>query len=136
MAAAPVHVRHDDIFVGFKPIDELHKEFQAILDALNDPREGDHGEDLLALHEHLLRHFGDEECWMRESEFPAFDCHKREHDKVLDVLAEVERRYTEGDEEVVRRLAAELPNWFALHATTMDAALVAWLRANSATAAV
>lgn len=119
--------------LGYAPIDALHAQFDACVAMLTDAPAERLPAALSALRAHLLRHFGDEECWMRESEFPAFDCHKREHDKVLDVLAEVELRYTEGDEEVVRRLAAELPNWFALHATTMDAALVAWLGANSAT---
>jgi hemerythrin-like metal-binding protein len=121
--------------LGYAPIDALHAEFEACVAAFEDAPADALPAALAGLRAHLLGHFGDEECWMRESRFPAFDCHKREHDRVLDVLAEVERRFAEGDEEVVRRLAAELPNWFALHATTMDAALVAWLGANVATAA-
>lgn len=121
------------IALGYAPIDALHAEFDACVAMLTDAPAERLPAALSTLRAHLLRHFGDEQRWMRESEFPAFDCHRREHDKVLDVLAEVERRCTEGDEEVVRRLAAELPNWFAIHATTMDAALVTWLGANSAT---
>ncbi len=116
----------------FAPIDALHTEFDACVAMLADADVERPPAALSALRAHLLRHFGDERRWMRESRFPAFDCHQREHDRVLDVLAEVERRFTEGDEAVVRRLAAELPNWFAIHATTMDAALVAWLGANAA----
>lgn len=123
------------IALGYAPIDALHAEFDACVAALTDAPAERLPAALSALRAHLLRHFGDEQRWMRESEFPAFDCHQREHDKVLDVLAEVERRFTEGDEEVVRRLAAELPNWFTLHATTMDAALVTWLGANAVVAA-
>lgn len=119
--------------LGYAPIDALHAEFEACVAAFEG--DGALAAALAGLRTHLLRHFGDEERWMRESEFPAFDCHKREHDRVLDVLAEVERRFAEGDEEVVRRLAAELPNWFSIHATTMDAALVAWLGANAAVVA-
>lgn len=119
--------------LGYAPIDALHAEFDACVAALTDAPAERLPAALSAVRAHVLRHFGDEERWMRESAFPAFDCHQREHDKVLDVLAEVERRFTEGDEEVVRRLAAEPPNWFSIHATTMDAPLVAWLRTNSAT---
>lgn len=119
------------IALGYAPIDALHAEFDACVAALTDAPAERLPAALSALRAHLLRHFGDEQRWMRESEFPAFDCHQREHGKVLDVLAEVERRFTEGDEEVVRRLAAELPNWFSIHATTMDAALVTWLGANA-----
>jgi hemerythrin len=121
--------------LGYAPIDALHAEFEACVAALDAAPAGALPAALGGLRAHLARHFGDEERWMRESGFPPFDCHKREHDKVLEVFAEVERRYAEGDEEVVRRLAAELPHWFAMHATTMDAALVAWLGANAAATA-
>lgn len=119
--------------LGYTPIDALHAEFDACVAVLTDAPAERLTAALSALRAHLLRHFGDEERWMRESGFPAFDCHKREHDKVLNVVAEAERRCTEGDEDVVRRLAVELPNWFAIHATTMDAALVAWLGVHAAT---
>ena len=50
--------RHDDIFVGFGPIDELHREFQMLLDRLIECEDADYGQHLLELHEHLLRHCG------------------------------------------------------------------------------
>jgi hemerythrin len=58
-------VTHSPILVGFKPIDDLHREFEAILEALNDPAEADYGAHLLALHEHLLRHCDTEEQFRR-----------------------------------------------------------------------
>jgi hypothetical protein len=49
MIAIDTIFRHDQVLVGFKPIDDLHREFQDILDALMDPTEADFGKDLLAL---------------------------------------------------------------------------------------
>lgn len=121
--------------LGYAPIDALHAEFDACVALLADAPAERLPAALSALRAHLLRHFGDEQRWMRESAFPALACHERKHDRVLDVLAEVERRYEKGDEEVVRRLAAELPNWFSIHAATMDAALAAWIGAHAAIAA-
>lgn len=128
MAAAQAHVRHDDIFVGFKPIDDLHKEFQAILDALNDPREGDYGEDLLALHEHLLRHCGLEEQWMLQENYEHYARHKRAHELLLESVSDIRRRFDGGDVEAVRRYCADLMNWFAIHAHEEDAPLADWLK--------
>ncbi|MDL1862378.1 hypothetical protein FBR04_15325 [Betaproteobacteria bacterium PRO7] len=128
MAAAPVHVRHDDIFVGFKPIDDLHKEFQAILDALNDPREGDYGEDLLALHEHLLRHCGLEEQWMLQENYEHYARHKRAHERLLESISDIRRRFDGGDVDAVRRYCADLMNWFAIHAQEEDAPIAEWLK--------
>ncbi len=112
--------------VGYQPMDLIHNEIHDLLDALDQP--GDQGEKLLALHEHLLRHCAQEERWMRESSFPAFADHAREHEMLLEVIADVRRRFDAGDSDVVHRLAEELPRWFEMHANDMDAALAVHLR--------
>jgi hemerythrin-like metal-binding protein len=112
--------------VGFEPMDAIHREFHDLLAALH--QAGDEGEKLLALHEHLLRHCSQEERWMRDTSFPARAAHEREHEMLLEVVAEVRRRFDAGDSEVVTRLAQELPHWFELHANSMDAALAVHLR--------
>jgi len=112
--------------VGYEPMDEIHREFHDLLAELAEP--GDQGEKLLALHEHLLRHCAKEERWMRDSNFPACACHQREHEMLLEVVAEVRRRFDAGDSEIVDRLARELPQWFEVHANAMDAGLAVHLR--------
>jgi len=112
--------------VGYAPMDDVHREFHSLLTALQQP--GDEGEKLLALHEHMLRHCAQEERWMRESNFPACQCHQNEHEMLLEVIAEVRRRFDAGDSEIVARLAQELPQWFEVHANAMDAALAVHLR--------
>lgn len=121
-------VRHDSILVGFKPIDDLHREFQAILDALNDPSEGDYGRHLLALHEHLLRHCGTEEALMLQEGYEHYARHKRAHEHLLESVSDVRRKFDGGDVEAVRRYAADLMNWFAIHANSEDSELAAFLK--------
>ncbi len=112
--------------VGFAPMDAIHREFHDLLAALGDA--GDQGEKLLALHDHLLRHCGQEERWMIDTRFAGSAVHAREHETLLEVIAEVRRRYDAGDSDIVQRLAQELPRWFEHHANTQDAALAAQLR--------
>jgi hemerythrin len=123
-------VSHAEIFVGFKPIDDLHREFEDIVNALNDPAEADYGEHLLALHEHMLRHTALEERLMREEHYEHLGPHQREHERFIERLADMRRRFDAGDVEGVRQYAAELMGWFAAHAQTMDAPLAKWLRGN------
>jgi hemerythrin len=123
-------VRHDDIFVGFKPIDDLHREFQDIVDALNDPAEADYGEHLLALHEHMLRHTDMEERLMLTESYPHYTPHKHEHDRFLEKISEMRRRLDAGAVDEVRRYSAELMGWFAAHAQNMDAPLAAFLKGD------
>jgi len=130
MSAAAV--THNKILVGFKPIDDLHLEFESILAALNDPAEADYGAHLLALHEHLLRHCETEEQFMLQEDYSHYERHKRAHEHLLDSVSEVRRRFDAGDVEAVRRYAGDLMNWFAIHASTEDAELAAFLRGEAA----
>ncbi|MCA3223885.1 MAG: hemerythrin family protein, partial [Burkholderiales bacterium] len=112
----------------FKPIDDLHREFESILEALNDPAQADYGEHLLALHEHLLRHCGTEEAFMKQESYPHLARHKRAHEQLLESVSDVRRRFDAGDIEGVRRYAADLMNWFSIHAQNEDAELASFLK--------
>jgi len=124
-------VTHSRILVGFKPIDDLHREFEAILAALNDPAEADYGAHLLALHEHLLRHCATEESFMLQENYSHYARHKRAHEHLLDSISDVRRRVDVGDIESVRRYAADLMNWFAIHAESEDAELATFLKGQA-----
>ena len=124
-------VTHSRILVGFKPIDDLHREFEAILEALNDPAEADYGTHLLALHEHLLRHCATEESFMLQENYSHYARHKRAHEHLLDSISDVRRRLDAGDIDSVRRYAADLMNWFAIHAESEDAELAAFLKGQA-----
>ncbi len=121
-------IKHKDIMVGFKPIDDLHREFEAILDALNSPDEAEYGEDLLALHEHLLRHFSTEEQFMLQESYSHYQRHKRAHDQMLESCAETRRRFDGNDIDGAKLFSKELMNWFAIHAQTEDAELATFLK--------
>lgn len=123
--------RHDDLFVGFGPIDALHVEFQSLLDALIDCEDADYGQHLLDLHEHLLRHCGVEEDWMRQERYPGYARHRKQHEELLEALSDVRRRFDAGDIDAVRSFSTALLPWFATHAQTMDAPLAEFLKGGS-----
>ena len=127
-----VTVTHDRILVGFRPIDDLHREFEAILAALNDPAEADYGAHLLALHEHLLHHCTTEEQFMLQENYSHYARHKRAHEHLLDSVSDVRRKLDAGDVAAVRRYSADLINWFAMHASSEDAELAAFLKGVTA----
>ena len=119
--------RRSQLLIGFKPIDDLHREFQDILDALTDPSEADFGADLLGLHKHLLRHCAIEEEFMRQEDYPQLDRHRQEHQHLLESVADARRRFDSGDIEGTRRFCTELLEWFRVHAHSEDAQLAAYL---------
>jgi hemerythrin-like metal-binding protein len=122
---------HHRFAVGVPTIDALHEECEAALGGLAEviARGDDAAPALAALHEHLERHFHHEESLMSESAFPPGGCHAREHQSVLEIVAEVRRRYVLGEREPAERLPQAVLEWFEVHAGSMDAALAAWLNA-------
>ena len=117
--------------VGIPSIDALHAELEERLADLaagaDDPRPA-----LAALMDHLQRHFAHEEALMQSADFPMASCHAREHASVIEVVAEVQRRFAAGDAEPLARLAPAMLDWFAVHASGMDAALAAHLKRSAA----
>jgi len=120
--------------VGIASIDAMHVELEERLAALQES-----GVDvrvaLAALQEHLQRHFAHEEALMAEADFPMAACHGREHASVIEVVTEVQRLLEAGDEAPLERLAPAMLEWFAVHASGMDAALAAYLKQSAPTAA-
>jgi hemerythrin-like metal-binding protein len=115
--------------VGVDSIDALHIECEAMIAQLASALEsgGDATSALSDLQDHLERHFQHEESLMSASDFPPAGCHQREHASVLEVVAEVRRRYAGGEHDPAARLADALVEWLELHAGSMDAALAQWL---------
>ncbi|MDH0777795.1 hypothetical protein N5C96_30750, partial [Delftia tsuruhatensis] len=61
--------------LGYAPMDAVHAEFDTLVaQALACPDDRLHA-CLARLQEHLLSHFGQEDDWMRQTAFPAGDCH-------------------------------------------------------------
>ncbi|MGE5161513.1 MAG: bacteriohemerythrin [Betaproteobacteria bacterium] len=120
--------------VGIPSIDALHLELEERLAALADAGDGASAA-LAALQDHLQRHFSHEEELMAQSGFPMAECHAREHLSVVEVVTEVQRLLAQGDAAPLRRLAPAMHEWFAVHATSMDAALASYLKRTSAAAA-
>lgn len=123
----PAVFGHDDLKLGYGPLDTVHEEFLALLDTLLAVPEEEMSRVLESVHLHSREHFAQEERWMRETDFPARDCHAEEHAAVLASLAGVSRRVASGDYAAGRRLARALADWFPGHAIHLDSALAHWM---------
>ncbi len=118
---------HDGLLLGYAPMDHTHEEFVQCVAALQRASDEDLPAALAAFAEHARRHFGEEDRWMEQSQFPARECHIDEHAAVLKSVGEVQALLAQGNTEVCRRLAQELANWFPGHADYLDSALAHWM---------
>ena len=109
-------------------MDTTHREFVDLLNVLEQALEGPVDALRAALDrftDHTVEHFAQEDAWMAQLGFAAENCHGFQHQSVLQVVQEVQRRLhaDENDVALVRDLVPGLAQWFPIHAQSMDAAL-------------
>lgn len=112
---------------GFTLMDDIHEEFDTLVAQASDCADMNLLCQLELLKAHLHSHFGAEDRWMRETDFPAQDCHINEHAAVLQSAEEVYRLVCQGNFSIGRAFVAELKAWFPRHADYLDSALAHWM---------
>ena len=118
----------DALLLGYPATDRTHQQFVETAEALRRAPDDAVLSGLSAVRAHLEEHFGQEDRWMTETDFPPRDCHIDEHAAVLNSVREVEALLSQGGSpEHCRRLADELARWFPGHADYLDSALAAWM---------
>ncbi|MDP2419365.1 MAG: hemerythrin domain-containing protein [Hydrogenophaga sp.] len=117
----------DAFLIGFSEMDDTHREFVEVVRSLLDANASSMQQCMQDFIDHAQNHFGEEDVWMRDTDFPAADCHIAEHAEVLRSAHAVLDRAKSGDVATVRRFAEELTRWFPAHADYLDSALAAWM---------
>ena len=117
----------DSMLLGHVGIDEEHRVLADLIGRMQSARDEDMALALDELVAHATKHFSVENALMRDTAFPARDCHIKEHEAVLSTLNGVTRRLAVGHVEIARCLADELAAWFPAHIQHLDSALSHWL---------
>ena len=115
------------MLLGYAPMDHTHQEFVECVAAVEQADDSQLMGAFTALKAHLQSHFAQEDAWMRDTDFPAKECHIDEHAEVMKSVQQVEGLLGQGNHAVCRRLARELGKWFPAHATYLDSALSQWM---------
>lgn len=118
----------DSLALGLSFMDDTHREFVDLLAEVVNASDASLLGVWRTLIEHTEDHFGREDQWMQSTRFSSGNCHSTQHDVILQVMREGDKRGQAGDLAVVRQMAHELGIWFPQHAQSMDAALALHLR--------
>jgi hemerythrin len=127
MSASNTFGWNDAFLLGFHPMDDVHREFVDIVDALLGCADADMTRLLDDFARHAESHFAQERAWMEKTAFPATDCHVDEHNAVMKSLVEIQPLVAAGRFDIGRSFVAELVRWFPGHADYMDASLAQWM---------
>ena len=121
---------NDRLFLlGIPDMDNTHKEFVELLNQLWDAADTEFGKLFDEFIHHTTVHFQNEEELMLACRFPAIAEHKDEHLRILGELNQFKRSVDKGLIALGRNYIRErMPEWFRLHAATMDSALAMQLK--------
>jgi hemerythrin len=124
-----------ELTTGLPAMDELQLEFCETLTQLSAAPDQEFSEAYNCLVEKAEQTFAAEEQWMEEIDCPALRTHREQHARVLGTLHKVHGEVMGGNLTAARKVVGHLlPEWFYLHATTMNMALA--LAVQTANAAV
>lgn len=118
----------DNLALGLTFMDDTHQEFVELLATVVQAPDDQLQDAWHMLVEHTHEHFSREDAWMRDTRFSSSNCHTTQHQVVLQVMREGEKRGERGELGMIRQMAHELGIWFPQHAQSMDAALALHLR--------
>lgn len=121
-------VWRDDLALGVEQIDSQHKELLVRFDLLLSAcKEGKGSGEVLHLldflDEYVVTHFRDEEVLQRQSGFPGYEDHHREHEAFIARLADLKRRmHVEGGVPIDLVLDTNklLLDWLIRHISVRD----------------
>jgi hemerythrin len=120
--------------VGYDLIDRDHDEFVALLNQLDSASNAEFPALFQHLQEHTEQHFDCENKLMLQYAYPGEIEHKSEHLLVLGEFKQFKTRVDKGMIVFGRLFVRErLPQWFQLHVTTMDSALVVHMNTHPLT---
>lgn len=114
--------------LGVGAMDDTHREFVELVNRLCVAGNVEFAILFDELERHTRAHFAAEDTRMQESGFPALREHRDEHQRVLGELEKLHQKVQRGSFLLARAYVQDqLPDWFHLHAMSMDSALAAHL---------
>lgn len=123
---------NDSFLLDMEIMDTTHKEFVSLINQLSTANDDDFVTLFNKLISHTQIHFLQEQKLMIDSNFPVYAEHKDEHQRILGELNLFNKRVDKGLIAFGRNYINDrMPEWFRLHAASMDSALAAHLKANS-----
>ncbi len=122
---------NDSLSVGITKMDDTHKEFIDLINRLGQAPDEQFPELFNTLIEHTQQHFQSEDAAMEKSGFPPKFIHRNEHYRILDELKQLASTMGNGNISAAKAFVCNyLPEWFPMHAATMDRALAHHLKAS------
>jgi hemerythrin len=124
-----------DLSVGIGEIDVQHRKLVRKINEISEAVDASKGrediEEAIKYFEiYSGDHFRTEEGYMTLYNYPEYQAHKKDHDKIMKDMADVRERFSGGraDAKEVYDLSRSVAEWFVDHMKTTDSRMAIFLR--------
>ncbi|MFZ0256752.1 MAG: bacteriohemerythrin [Gammaproteobacteria bacterium] len=122
--------------VRVRQIDDEHKGMITLVNELNEAMKQRKGREEIArilskLIAYTRAHFAAEERLMMDHDYAGYPRHKAEHERLLQEILVLEKRFSEGDLLLSFGIMLYLKGWAMIHISSCDKALGAYLNDKS-----
>ncbi len=122
----------DKLSVNVDEIDAQHKKLIDLINRLNDAWKNDFKREdvrsvFMELIDYTKYHFSSEEKYMEENGYPDLEAHKKQHEKFVKKLQNLQSKCSYNSKEVYTDLLSFLSNWIVVHIMHSDQEYVPYL---------
>lgn len=115
----------NDYSVNIKEMDQQHIKLFDLINSFYDALFADEEMEIIekVLHElmdYTKVHFTREEALIKQYNFPGYPLQKKQHDKLINEVLDMQKRYLAGDKEISVRIAILLRDWLQDHIVLED----------------
>jgi hemerythrin-like metal-binding protein len=114
-----------NLSVGISSFDNQHKKLIELYNNFYDSVVKKESKEKMSLvikglKDYTVYHFTDEEKWMKLYHFPDFESHKEDHDKFVNAVLDLEKRYSNGRMILSIEIINFIRDWITKHIVTID----------------
>lgn len=123
----------DDLVIDNGPIDRDHRQLVDLVNELHTATSQGRGQDVVArilddLIRYTVEHLQREEQLMASLNFPNLVQHKQGHDKFIEDLHGLHKKYAAGSFTVASQLSTVLRDWLSLHIRRSDKEILSFVK--------
>lgn len=116
---------NSSLSVKIDSIDNQHKKLVEMINSFYDNIEKKSKNDLISgiivkMKNYAILHFNTEEKYFKQFYYPQYEQHKLEHDKFIEKVADVEKRFNEGKLVLTLEITNFLKDWLKNHIQGSD----------------
>jgi hemerythrin len=121
----PLFTWKDSLSVKIESIDKEHKNLINMLNEfyeniISKTNQENISELISKMKDYTIFHFTNEERLLREHNYPKFNEHKKEHEKFIEKVSDMEKRFKEGKLILSLEVTSFLKDWLQNHIMVTD----------------